>query len=468
MKSLHRSLSWWLCSLIATLFILAGFLVAGISWRTWLNQFDAVLLARASVVIAAAEVEDDVVELDSMIEDFAGAADTASAFYYEIRSASGNVLLRSPNLKGAGLAFSMLPSKGQTTPSFGKLHLPDGRDGRAVLIPFELQDDDDGLYPGAHLVLADDITDLSRQLRTLVIILSATVLAAVLLTLPLIYSLLGRGLRPVKHLATRAGEIHADKLDIRFQTESMPDELKPVAERMNDLLARLEQAFERESLFKSHVAHELRTPLAELRLNTETALEWPEEATVERLQTMHATVEEMQHLVETLLILSRVQGRHVPVKKEHFDLHSTVLSVVEQVQSAAEARQIQFKITAGNTPGLIQSDPHLWNAILNNLIGNAVHYAPINSTVSIAISDNAFSVSNPAPDLQADDLDHLFDSFWRKDSSRSGYGHAGLGLSLVKAYTQLLDMQIRASLDAGYLTMSLQLPVMKKVTQPVP
>jgi signal transduction histidine kinase len=85
------------------------------------------------------------------------------------------------------------------------------------------------------------------------------------------------GLSPLNQLANQAASITADSLATRFPTEIWPGELTPISSRLNDLLERLEQSFERERRFSADLAHELRTPIAELRSLAELALKWPED-----------------------------------------------------------------------------------------------------------------------------------------------------------------------------------------------
>ena len=110
------------------------------------------------------------------------------------------------------------------------------------------------------------------------------------------------------------------------------------------------------------------------------------------------------------------------------------------------------------SPGSITTDPVLWRAIIANLLGNAVTYAPGGSTLRISASPRVFAVENEAPDLDPGDLDRLFERFWRKSSSRTEKGHSGLGLSVVRAAVTFLGGECSASLDGAWLRVEVRWP----------
>ena len=89
-------------------------------------------------------------------------------------------------------------------------------------------------------------------------------------------------------------------------------------------------------------------------------------------------------------------------------------------------------------PGTFQTDPVLWQTILGNVLGNAVAYAPAGSTIQIEASPHFLTVGNPAPNLAPEDIDFLFERFWRKNTAREGGTHSGLGLAIVETAVRLL------------------------------
>jgi two-component system sensor histidine kinase QseC len=116
-------------------------------------------------------------------------------------------------------------------------------------------------------------------------------------------------LRPLSSLAKRAETIHASSLQLRFPTDNIPVELLPIAQRLNDLLARLEASFAREQRFSADVAHELRTPIAELRTLAEVALKWPDDVNQAALKEALNIALQMESVATGLMALARCDGR---------------------------------------------------------------------------------------------------------------------------------------------------------------
>ena len=155
----------------------------------------------------------------------------------------------------------------------------------------------------AILVVASDRDDLDEALAALALALLGCGAALLAVTIVIVPRLLRRELAPLNELAERAAHVNADSLATRFPSDGLPGELAPISGRLNDLLARLEQAFERERQFGADLAHELRTPIAELRSLAEVALKWPDarEATTDR-ETL-AIALQMEGIVTRLLAL---------------------------------------------------------------------------------------------------------------------------------------------------------------------
>ena len=133
------------------------------------------------------------------------------------------------------------------------------------------------------------------------------------------------------------------------------------------------------------------------------------------------------------------------MQREAIDLAATVATAISRIEPKAEQRHLRLDSRVSAAP--FTSDPVLWGAILQNLLGNAVAHAPEGSEVVIEAAPGRLVVSNPAPGLNEEDLERLFERFWRKDASRTGYGHSGLGLSIVKACVALLGGECRATLS---------------------
>jgi signal transduction histidine kinase len=262
---------------------------------------------------------------------------------------------------------------------------------------------------------------------------------------------LKRGLRPLEQLAAEAEKINAETLTLRFPTDGMPRELLAIAERLNALLVRLEQSFERERRVSAALAHELRTPIAELRNLAECALKWPDSRDPETDRDALAIARQMEAVVTHMLTLARSETGQLRPALEAVDLAQAVTQAWKPLVSEAEQKNCRFQFQPVEL--LVKADPVLLRSILGNLLENAVEYSPVGAVVGVALAKNpdsfSLTVSNPAPDLTREDIGRLFERFWRKEQARSGGLHAGMGLSLVRSFARVLGWEVTARLEPG-------------------
>jgi len=449
MTSIRRRLALPLGIAIAVLFLLAG---AGISVsmkHALYVRLDDSLDARARTMAAAAEVDDDEFEFDSSVKDLVDFRKGRD--YYAVRRLAGGPAVETSD---AAAAIGTLPVPGVDEPLALDSTL-DGKPARFHLHRFTPKEDDDRLFRDLYLVIGTPTADLQAQLGLLRTIMLGAGAAAILATVLIVGYAVRSGLKPLAALTGELDAIQPDQLGRRLETSHLPAELKPVGRSLNEWLQRMEASFERERRFSSHAAHELRTPLAELRAMAELGAMFPDEATPERSAEMLAVSDELSALLERLSLLSRTEAGRQPVSREPVDLHAAVELALERVSRQADQRGIRFETEVDATP--FSSDPVLWATILQNLIGNAAAHSPAGSVVKIHASPGKFSISNPAPDLSQTDVALLFERFWRKDAARSDRGHSGLGLSIVQAIAKALGGKCDAELSAnGLLTLSVR------------
>jgi two-component system sensor histidine kinase QseC len=284
-----------------------------------------------------------------------------------------------------------------------------------------------------------------RELDHLLNLLGAALLAGAVIV-PLVAGTLvaitvRRGLLPLNALAERAASIDAQTLGNRFPA-NLPAELQPIGERLNDLLARLEASFVRERRFSGDVAHELRTPIAELRSLAEVALKWPDEPLPVRDALEIAR--QMERIVTQLLALARVEVGSQSIGREPIALR---LLLEELAGNRA-------RLEVANDC-IVQTDRNLLAGVLSNLLDNAEEYTPAAGTIEVRFAGDTLTIANNPVDLSAEDLPHLFERFWRKETARTGGEHAGLGLALAQAYARALGLKLNAELRGQTLLMKL-------------
>jgi len=456
MRSIRSRLTASLCLATGGLLLIAGLFVFLATRKILMDQFDETLIAKGRAIVTAAEIDDGELEVEITLEDFTGFGESGD--YFEIRRESGKVEMGSPSLMG---------SAAESHPEIGEVRVPkdfeariysgtmaDGRRARFFVQRFIPRGGKKKrpLFADLHLVVASPTADLDRSIAGVAVILAIAGVGTLLVTVPLVRVALARGLRPLGDLSRQVQAIGPERLDRRLDEADMPAELLPVAAGLNAWLARLDESFQRERRFSSHVAHELRTPLAELKMLAESGARWRDEATPERCGEMVEVIDELDGLLEKLSLLARADAGRQPLQLVAMDLEQALDAVLARVAPRAAKRGLHLATDV--EAGSFVSDPDLISAMLANLIGNAVAYAPEKSRVEVRLSPDRIVVTNPAPGLVPEDLPHLFERFWRKDVSRTGYGHSGLGLSIVGSCAALLGGRCEARLNpAGELEM---------------
>jgi len=359
-------------------------------------------------------------------------------YYFEIRDNQGKIRRRSESLEGQQLeqSIKMTPER-----RFGLEQLPDGTPIRTVRF---LQKHGRNNDRSLSIIVARDAGEVEATLtklrRTLLL---ATLTGLATSALVVLWSI-RRGLRPLETLSENLAKIGSANLNQRLKTESQPNELKIVPNKINDLLERLEDAFERERRFGSDLAHEIRTPTAEIRALVEVGLSWPEEFGKDELKNILESTKRMETTTQAILDLTRLSNT-AEVALEEIALRPLVESLIP------EDERISIQ---GN--GILRSHPAFLQIMLQNLISNAVAYAPPNDEILITLASSHFGISNAAPELTEEDLPKLFQRFWRKDKSRTSSQHAGLGLRLVKVCAEKTGNDLSSTLKDHRLKISLQ------------
>ena len=440
-----------------------GLLSVYLSMRTALvKQFDATLFAKATAITTVTKQRTariDVEFSDRFMREF----EEQGRDFFQMWRADGESIKRSESLDKANLPRNFGSFE---KPRFWNLSFQPGIPLRAVgfgFAPRIPREDRATAKPSElFLVVASDRRELDKTLATLGLVLGGFGALLLVVTGLVVSWVLRRELVPLKTLADQAARIDADSLAIRFPTELLPAELTPITERLNDLLARLERSFERERRFSADVAHELRTPIAELRSLAELALKWPEARSPDTDDEVLAVALQMEGIVTRLLALLRSERGQMSVATERVALAPLVERLWRPYQDGAASRSlnVSFDLPKDAT---IQTDPVLLHSILANLLENAMEYTPQGGKVCLRGELNGgkyqLLVSNTVQHLSSADVSHFFDRFWRKDAARSGTEHSGLGLPLARAFARALGGDLVAALDGdSQLTLTLSGP----------
>ncbi len=268
------------------------------------------------------------------------------------------------------------------------------------------------------------------------------------------YVFSGMMLRPVRDITKVASEISASNLSRRINHQGPKDELWALAQTFDSMIDRIQTSFARQRQFVQDASHELRTPLAAIRTNIEVT-EMDPDATPEEYRTLLETVksqtERLTRLSEDLLFLSNEDGEKPEFEPVAVD--AITREVVHQMGSLAASRHVTLE--AVPVPGLeIDTNADLLYRSLSNLVDNAIKYAGEGSHVVIRPSLDAtnidFEVSDNGVGIPPENLDRLFDRFYRVDRGRSRReGGSGLGLAIVQELVRSLGGSVSVRSEVG-------------------
>lgn len=248
----------------------------------------------------------------------------------------------------------------------------------------------------------------------------------------------GRALRPVLDLASAAREISISRLDKRLPVRGAGDELDLLAGTFNEVMDRLEQAVRQMKEFTASISHELRTPLTVLRGEAEVVLSKPGTASDYRrvLESQLEEFEKLSQMINRMLTLARAEAGQITLARDSVCLADLAAAAAEQMEPLAASKGLSLT-TACEGKVAVTGDPGWLERAVLNLLDNAVKFTPPGGRIEIAVrSENdtaVLEVRDNGMGISAEALPHIFERFYREDSSRSrAIEGAGLGLSLVE------------------------------------
>lgn len=263
-------------------------------------------------------------------------------------------------------------------------------------------------------------------------------------------------LRPLRETAEVIGAIDERQLDRRIDAESLPPELRPMAGRLNEMLARLEGSFEQRRRFLAAASHELRTPIAAILTTIEVALRRPRGAD-ELTESMRACLPDakmLRNLVDWLMQQVRSETPSLSEPKQTINVVPLLQECANAVIRSAGDRPISIRRRLPERL-ILNTEPSRLRSIVMNLLGNAVDYGRPNGTVDLICEliaeDVVLTISDDGPGIAPERLSRLFEPFARGEGQRMEEGHLGLGLSLVRSHAQALGgrCDVESQVGAG-------------------
>jgi heavy metal sensor kinase len=314
--------------------------------------------------------------------------------------------------------------------------------------------------------VAAPLRDLQQGLRDALWVLAAMFLLVLLLASVGGYFMSRRALAPVDRITQAARSISADNMSQRLAVPRTGDELERLSETLNEMIGRLEAAFQKISRFTADASHELRTPLAVMRTTAEVALRAPPADDEPRaaLEQILAEIERTSHLVENLLLIAKADAGDARLHKRPVDIVAALDEACSQASVLARVKGIRFEARLPAKNLLVTGDRDALRRLFLILLDNAVKYTPAGGAFEVSLIEGDGYVIGAVKDtgigIAREDLPFIFDRFYRVDRARSReQGGAGLGLAIGRWITEAHGgtITVESELNRGSL-FKVQLP----------
>nr|WP_027346350.1 HAMP domain-containing sensor histidine kinase [Hamadaea tsunoensis] len=278
------------------------------------------------------------------------------------------------------------------------------------------------------------------------------------------YAVAGRALRPLQQVTATARHLGGQTLDQRINYSGADDEVAELAETFDAMLDRLKSSFESQRRFVANASHELRTPLAVMKTEIDVTLSDSEadKAELRRMGTVVRDASERANaLVDALLVLARSEARPAFAKHQPVDLANGVPQALDAM--AKEIRRLDLDVELKLAPAPVVGDPSLLDRLAGNLIENACRYNHRDGRIWVRTSTydgmSRLVVGNTGFEVDAKDVDGLFEPFRRGGRERTGARGSGLGLSIVRAVCTAHGGTVAAiALPGGGLEVTVAVP----------
>jgi two-component system heavy metal sensor histidine kinase CusS len=258
-----------------------------------------------------------------------------------------------------------------------------------------------------------------------------------------------QGHAPIRRISREMRRVGSDQLHIRLEPDAVPTELVELATSFNGMLERLENVFRRLSDFSGDIAHELRTPITNLKTHTEVALSQARSVEQYR-EVLYSNLEEYERMAKMLsdmLFLAQADNNLLKPELVKIDLQAEMRILFDYFGAWAEEREVGLHTLGPQV--CILGDRLMIRRALSNLLSNAIRYTPAGGIVTAMFGVESTSarvcIKNPGPPIPPEHIAHIFERFYRPDASRQRSGEgAGLGLAIVKSIVEAHAGKIRA------------------------
>jgi heavy metal sensor kinase len=420
--------------LFIILSILGGFLYFSLDKIVY-NSVDSGLLSKAKALATLVDNDDNETEFKFSDEIMWEYNSPKAQSFFQIRRLDGSTLEKSESLRDMELPFHA----GEDQTSFETITL-NGVSAR--LINFYFLDGNEKANAaqdkGHDLIIqcAEDIQDQIKLLKNYRMILSILILSVLIISATGGFLIAGKALSPVREMSATIEGISESNLSARITPGNIPEELRPLASSFNQAFDSLERAFNRQRQFAADASHELRTPLSVILSQSEIMLrkERTHQEYKDALTAITSAAGMMSEIVRKLLTIARMDSTKADFRIENINLSHLIRESLNLLRPLAERKGIRINVSP-DEQAMVSGDRIALMELFTNLIDNAIKYNVPQGKVDVSMRKAREFIVTEIGDtgigIPEDDLDKVFDRFYRVDRSRSREsGSIGLGLSI--------------------------------------
>lgn len=444
LKSIKGQLFFWFFTSSSAILLALGLFMYYEIKEIVLHSVDQTLYSKMQIIIGLVHEEHGKIELE-LSEIISGEYSIPRSGHYYKVVMEGNVLAASPSLvdKNFDLTSGRLEPEDRKLKE--KVFLSLGPDKEPIRV---LQHDLELLGRNFSIFVAESLTDSLKMIETfrrfLLIIIPLSIFVISLVGL----WITNKSLEPINTLSERIKTITHKNLNERIDTKTAAEELRGLANSFNEMLNRLKKAFDAEKRLISDASHELKTPVSVIKTHCDVILqkERTKDELLDTIKTIKIVSENMGRLIKDLLSLARLDsGILSPLYFKDILLNECLQQAIKLAMPLAEKRPVSIKTPLAQDIHIIGDKERITEAILN-IIENAINYNKEKGGVEISTElDNNkvnISIKDTGIGIKKEDLERIFERFYRADSARSMEG-TGLGLSIAKAIIEAHGGMIR-------------------------
>ncbi len=354
------------------------------------------------------------------------------------------IVLKSKNLKGFELPRYKFKGDG------GIIHLNLNNVSKYEMIMYSTTVSEDRDYT---IQIATTIQEEKQYLAKIINMFIIGDPVFIIIILIVIYKMLQDILKPMNTMTKAAREISITDLDKRIEYIDNGDEFAQLAKTFNKMLSRLQSSFNQVKRFSQDASHQLKTPLAAIRVQIDVALKTDRHKSDYKdvLKSINGEIVYLQNMIDNLLLLTQMDDEIIQKSFKTIELDTVLMNTIEEFVLIADKKEIDLNIK-NIEHTTIQAENTLIAILCSNLIDNAIKYTPKGKTVSIELKESKIIIQDEGIGIEKKNINVIFDRFFRVNSGRfEGVGGYGLGLSMVKIIAKLhnANINIKSKIGAG-------------------